>query len=173
MLAKRPNSYEHDLVTAPNPQNIPATDPRVELNQVRGTEALAPLAEPVARVSDKVITVDFANLAKSPNKASWPDYEEFFPTSEVESTEAIAILTPALVNRRCYWVNYWPANQVFRIKQVDQANNTIYLSLIYRWVNAAQIKLLKSPIPTRPPKDIELTHYLNSLAEPETKLGAE
>ena len=136
-----------------------------ELNQVRGTEALAPIPEPVARISDNVITVDFATLAKTPTKTYWTDYEEFFPTTEVEATEAIATLTPALVNRRCYWLNYWPSNQVFRIKEVDVENNRVYLNLVYRWVSVKTIKLLKSLTPIRPPKDIELAHLANSVVE--------
>ncbi|HBB34039.1 MAG TPA: hypothetical protein DDZ80_08985 [Cyanobacteria bacterium UBA8803] len=167
MLAKRQNSYEADFAKSSNPQNIASTDARVERTPVRGTEALAPITEPVGRVREKVISVNFANLAKSPPKTPWPDYEEFFPTTEVEATEPIATLTPALVNRRCYWLKYWPSNQVFRIKEVNPENNTVYLNLIYRWVNATNIKLLKARTPTRPPKDIELPDLTESLEEEE------
>lgn len=167
MLAKRQNSYESDSGKSPNPSHITSTHPIAELNQVRGSEALAPLGESVARVNDKVISVDFANLVKSPANNYSLDYEEFFPTTEIEATEAMGSLTPELVNRRCYWLKYWPSNQVFRIKDVDLENNTVYLNIIYRWVSATNITLLKGKTPKRSPKDIEVAYMEASLAQTE------
>lgn len=165
MLAKRQNSDDADLGKSPNPSRITSTHPIPELNQVRGSEALAPLGESVAKVNDKVISVDFATLAKSPSKSYSLDYEEFFPTIEIEATEAMGSLSRELVNRRCYWLKYWPSNQVFRIKDVDLENNTVYLNIIYRWVNATNITLLKAKTPNRPPKGIEIAYLEHSLAE--------
>ena len=167
MLAKRQNSYESDSGKSPNPSHITSAHPIAESHPVRGSEALAPLGESVTRVSDKVISVDFATLVKSPSKSYSLDYEEFFPTTEMEATEAIGSLTPELVNRRCYWLKYWPSNQVFRIKEVDVKNNTVYLNIIYRWVSATNITLLKGKTPTRPPKDIEVAYLEATLAQAE------
>lgn len=162
MLAKRPNSYEDNLAIPPNQQNTAVADGMAELKSGKAT-----VAESVARLKDNVITVDFGNLDSFPPQTFWSDYEELFPTMEVEATEPIARLTSALVNRRCYWLNYWPPTQVFRIKEIDLENNTVYLNFVYRWVNATQLQLLKALKPSRPPKDIELAHLARILAEQE------
>ncbi|MBE9129159.1 MULTISPECIES: hypothetical protein [unclassified Coleofasciculus] len=162
MLAKRPNSYEDNLAIPPNQQNTAVTDAMAELKSEKAT-----VTEPVAKVRDNVITVDFGSPDSVSLQIPWSDYEELFPTVEVEATEPFAILTQALVNRRCYWLNYWPPTQVFRIKEIDLDNNTVYLNFVYRWVNATQIKLLKALKPSRVPKDIELAHLARTLAEQE------
>jgi hypothetical protein len=56
---------------------------------------------------------------------------------------------------------------VFRIKDIDAENNTVYLNLIYRWVSANQIQLLKNLKPQRPPQSLEL-NYLIETDEVET-----
>jgi hypothetical protein len=149
MLAKRPNLSEAEAAELLDLRNTISTDSVPESQQ-------AVVVELGARAVNNVIAVDFAPVEKPPARAPWPDYEEFFPTDTVEATEPITQLTPELVNRRCYWRSYWPKTTVFRIKEVDSENNTIYLNLVYRWVSANEIQLLKVPTPQRPPKDIEL-----------------
>lgn len=154
MLAKRPNLNEVEA------------EELLDLSSTTLSESLADLqysatSEPATKAENNVIAVDFSKSTLSPAKTSeqqrtWSDYEEFFPTAEVEAIEPITSLTPGLVNRRCYWRSYWPETQVFRIKEVDPDNNTVYLNLVYRWVSATDIVLLKALTPQRPPKGIEL-----------------
>lgn len=111
-------------------------------------------------------TLDRGKVLRFPPQPSrvqptWPDYEELLTTPETEPTEAIAQLTDALVNRRCYYQQYWPKNTVFRIKNVDAENNRVYLSLIYRWVSATQVLLIKNLMPQRPPTTVELDYLID------------
>ena len=150
MLAKRPNLSEAEAAELLDLRNTTSTDSVPEAQQ-------AEVVELGTRAVNNVISVDFAPVAEPPAKAPWPDYEEFFPTDSLEATESITQLTPELVNRRCYWRCYWPKTTVFRIREIDLENNTIYLNLVYRWVSVDEIQLLKARTPQRPPKDIELT----------------
>lgn len=84
------------------------------------------------------------------------DYEELLPTAEIEPTSPIRQLTSDLINRRCYYQNYWPKTAVFRIKDIDLDHNTIYLNHIYRWVKAEEILLLNNLTPSRPPTSLEV-----------------
>ena len=93
---------------------------------------------------------------------TWPDYEELFPTTHAEATETLDVLSSAVINRRCYYHQYWPKNTVFRIKDVDVENHTVYLNLIYRWVSATQVRLIKNLMPQRPPKGLELDYLIDT-----------
>jgi hypothetical protein len=157
MLAKRSNFAEDDSAGLFAPHDT--VSPEAKSEPESGSSA-----EPQVRVSRNLIAVDFASSGKLspqplPEAETWPDYEEFFPTPETEATEPIATLTSDLINRRCHLHNYWPANQVFRIKDIDSDNQAIYLNLIYRWVGITEVKLLQSHTPLRPPKGSELAHY--------------
>ncbi len=149
MLAKRPNLSEAEAAELLDLQGTELTDPVPEAGE-------SVMAEPAEKAANNVIAVDFTRSVKSPHPTTWLDYEEFFPTADAEATEPIATLSPELLNRRCYWSCYWPKTQVFRIKDVDMDNNTVYLNIVYRWVSAPELMLLKADKPQRPPKEIEL-----------------
>jgi hypothetical protein len=92
---------------------------------------------------------------------TWPDYEELFSPTQAEATEVLREVSHAVINRRCYYNQYWPKNTVFRIKDVDLENHTVYLNLIYRWVSATQVQLIKNPMPQQPPKGLELNYLID------------
>ncbi len=159
MFAKKPN-LEPDTKARPNtPINLAAVDSVAE-----SRPRLAP--EEVARIKNDQ-TPDRAKLLIFPPQPSrtqpaWPDYEELFPTTQPEATEPLDVLSSTLINRRCYYTQHWPKNTVFRIKDVDVENHTVYVNLIYRWVSATQVQLLKNLTPQRPPIGLELNNLIDT-----------
>lgn len=164
MFAKSPKPQSDKTDQANNPNNL-----RVYDSVAESRPRLVP--EESAQIGNDP-TLDRGKLLQFPPQPSnlqptWPDYEELFPATEVEATEPLRELTSAVINRRCYYAQYWPITTVFRIKDIDAENNTVYLNLIYRWVSANQIQLLKNLKPQRPPQSLEL-NYLIETDEVET-----
>jgi len=159
MFAKSPN-IEPDNKERPNtPRNLTTCDPVAESRPQLGSEEFAQLR------NDQ--TPDRAKLLKFPPQPpktppTWLDYEELFPSTQTEAIEPLRELTSALINRRCYYHQYWPKNTVFRIKDIDAENHTVYLNLIHRWVSATQVQLIKNLMPQRPPVGLELDYLIDT-----------
>lgn len=157
MFAKRPTPEPINLEQSNSQTPLPVYD--------RVAQPSHDLPEELSQTSNDS-TLDRGKVLLFPPQPSrvqptWPDYEELLTTPEAEPTEAIAQLTSTLVNRRCYYQGYWPKNTVFRIKDVDTENNSIYLNLIYRWVSATQVLLIKNLMPQRPPTTVELDYLID------------
>lgn len=159
MFAKRPNLEPTDKEWPNGSRNLAAPDLVAE-----SRSRLAP--EEVAQIQDDS-TPDRAKLLIFPSPPSitqpiWPDYEELFPADQTEPIEPLGVLSSAIVNRRCHHTQHWPQNTVFRIKEVDVENRTVYLNLIYRWVSVSQVKLIKNLVPQRPPVGLELDYLIDT-----------
>lgn len=159
MFAKRPNP-EPDYKEQPNsPGNQTASD---------SGAGLSPCLPPEELVKSKHDPIqDRAKLLKFPppfskTQPTWPDYEELFPTTDAEATEPLIELTSAIINRRCYYHQYWPQNTVFRIKDIDVEHHTVYLNLIYRWVSTEQVRLIRNLLPQRPPQSLEFDYLIDT-----------
>lgn len=157
MFAKRPDLELDTKELANNPKNLTAY-PVDELNPGVASE------EPTQVRND--LAPDRAKLLIFPSQPSirqpaWCDYEELFPSADIEATERLTELTSAVINRRCYYQQYWPKNTVFRIKDIDVENQAVYLNLVYRWVSAAQVLLIKNLMPQRPPRGLELDYLVD------------
>lgn len=157
MFAKRPTPEPINLEQPNSQRPLPTYD--------RVAEPSQDLPEELSQINNDS-TLDRGKVLRFPSQPyrvppTWPDYEELLTTPDAEPTEAIAQLTSTLVNRRCYYQGYWPKNTVFRIKDVDAENNSVYLNLIYRWVSATQVLLLKNLMPQRPPTGVELNYLID------------
>lgn len=154
MFAKRPNIEQDDKERSNSPMSLTVGNPVAELSP-------PPASEELVQLRDNQ-TPDRAKLLVFPSRVqpTWPDYEELFPATEAEPTEPLVKLSSELINRRCYYHPYWPQNTVFRIKEVDTDNQTVYINLIYRWVSTSQIRIIKNRMPQRPPRGIELEYLL-------------
>lgn len=157
MFAKRPS---------PEPENKEELNSSSNFTVTESVAAPRPrlVPEDVAQIRDDLAS-ERGNLLPFPPQPSrvqptWSDYEELFPATEVEPTEPLTELTSAVINRRCYYTHYWPNTTVFRIKDINTENNSVYLNLIYRWVSAAQIQLIQNLKPQRPPQSLELNYLI-------------
>lgn len=159
MLAKRPNLEPEHKEPPNNPKNLTACDPVAESRPHQAPEEFAQIRNDLT--PDRAKIVIFPSQP-SQAKLTWPDYEELFPTAQDEPTEPLVELTSAVVARRCYYHQYWPKNTVFRIKDIDAENHTVYLNLIYRWVSATQVLLIKNLTPQRPPQSLELNYMIDT-----------
>ncbi len=151
MFAKSPNREPDDVTRSSNPR-VAESHPgiaREEAAQIRNDQT-----------SDKAKLLIFPSQSAKA-QPTWADYEELFPSTYAEATEPLNVLSSVLINRRCYYHQYWPENTVFRIKDIDAENNTVYLNLIYRWVSATQVRLIKNLMPQRPPKGLELDYLID------------
>jgi hypothetical protein len=158
MFAKSPNPEPFDVELHNNPKNLATRDSIAEYRP-----SLAPEESAQVRNDSPPDRAKLLIFPPQPSRVqpTWPDYEELFPPTQDEATEPFVELTSALINRRCYYPHYWPKNTVFRIKDVDVENQTVYLNLIYRWVNATQVQLIKNLMPQRPPRSIELNYLID------------
>ncbi len=158
MFAKRPNLESFDAEGPNNPTTLTTRDPVAETRSRLAPEESAQIRNEPAPDRAKLLIFPPQSPRVQP---TWPDYEELFPATQDEATESPVELTSAVINRRCYYHQYWPKNTVFRIKDVDVENQTVYLNLIYQWVNAAQIRLIKNLMPQRPPRSLELNYLID------------
>ncbi|HEY9638784.1 MAG TPA: hypothetical protein V6D14_35700 [Coleofasciculaceae cyanobacterium] len=159
MFAKRPNSEPDSKEQPNNPSHLTRCDLVAESRPHVVPEEIAQLRNDLIPDRGKVL-----KFPPQPSKTqpTWPDYEELFPATEAEATEPLRELTDAVINRRCYYSQYWPQNTVFRIKDIDAENNTVYLNLIYRWVSSTQVRLIKNLMPQRPPRSLELDYLIDT-----------
>lgn len=153
MFAKSPNLEPENKERPNNPRNFTACDPVAPPRPHPASEEFAQIRNDPTPNRAKLVIFPSPSLREQP---TWPDYEELFPSAQDEATEPLRELTGAVINRRCYYHQYWPKNSVFRIKDIDAENHTVYLNLIYRWVSATQVMLIKNLIPQRPPRSLEL-----------------
>lgn len=158
MFAKSPSPEPDNKEQPNNARNLTAYDSVAESRPRLASEELAQIRND--QTPDKAKLLIFP---PQPSRAqpTWPDYEELFPTTQAEATEPLMELTSAVINRRCYYLDYWPKDTVFRIKDIDVENNTVYLNLMYRWVSATQIQLITNLIPQRPPRSLELDYLID------------
>ena len=162
MFAKSPN-FEPDNKERPNTsRNLTSGDSVAESRPQLSPEEFAQIRNDQTPETAKVLKFPPGPFRGQP---IWLDYEELFPSSQTEATEPIRKLTSELVHRRCYYNQHWPKNTVFRIKDVDADNHTVYLNLIYRWVSANQVQLIKNLMPQRPPVGLELDYLIDDCSD--------
>ncbi len=159
MLAKRPNIEPDHKESSNNPRNSITCESVAESRPHVAPEEFAQIRNDLTPDRAKIVI-----FPSQPSQAqpTWPDYEELFPTAQDEPTEPLVELTSAVIGRRCYYHQYWPKNTVFRIKDIDAENHTVYLNLIYRWVSATQVLLIKNLTPQRPPQSLELNYIIDT-----------
>ncbi len=159
MLAKRPNLEPENKEPPNNPRNLTACDPVAESRPHLAPEECEQIRSDLPPDRAKIVIFPSQPSITQP---TWIDYEELFPTDQDEATEPLMTLTSAVIERRCYYHQYWPKNTVFRIKDIDAENHTVYLNLIYRWVSATQVLLIKNLTPQRPPRSLELNYIIDT-----------